>query len=154
MPILEEDLGLRNSYFIENIYLLTLTHFILMTDSRFVLRLPGVVSPWTGQHYIGFVLDVLDKCLDWNADYYLPNSNEPLANITGMSMVRWDQKRKRNDRIGVYQVLDDEGRVLDGEYLIIGLPYDTNMNILEERARSVLEDYHAILVKERFRQGQ
>ncbi len=116
----------------------------MMTEGDNVIRLRRVISPWVRDHYIGLVLDVLDEYLGWDADYYLPLSNDPLGTMNAMCMIKWDQKNKTSHKISVFRVSHEE-------YLVKGLPSNTDIRDLEDKVQAIWENYYNRLIEQKSR---
>jgi len=107
-------------------------------------NLRNVKSPWDGRYYIGFVLDLVNKYLDWGADYYLPLSHCPLNDLRGMSMIKWNEKRKRNDVIRIQRSKNDESF-----YSINGFPDFIDFSDFERRVQGMWDNYYEMMDIER-----
>ena len=94
--------------------------------SNFVLKLEGVVSPYNGEHYVGFVLDVLREYLGWNVNNYILNGNTLYDENATISM------RLKDSRISVRRIEKDT-------YLISGFPESENKEDLQRRAPEILK---------------
>ncbi len=106
-----------------------------MSTNYFNLR--NVKSPWNGEYYIGFVLDVVNRYLDWNPDCYLPRGHGDLSMVDGMSMVKWNKKRKRNDVIRIIRSREDRDF-----YLIDGFPDYIDFSDFEKRVQGMWDNYY------------
>lgn len=104
--------------------------------SRECFELKGVKSPWNGEYYIGFVLDLLNDYLMWEADYYLPLGYGPLGKLEGMVMVKWDQNSKKSHLIKVRRIGEEKYEVLD-------FPDNMDFSDFERRAQGMWDKYYA-----------
>lgn len=88
-----------------------------MTTNKLVFKLRNVKSPWGGNGYVGFVLDLIDDYLNWEADFYLPSSHGRLDELKGMRMVKWNPIKKENEEIRLIRSSEDYNL-----YLVCGFP--------------------------------
>lgn len=90
-------------------------------DVKF-FRLKGVRSPWNGEYYIGFVLDIVKEYLGLDVEHYTLSFGSPLFDAR-VGII----ERKGRDNIIVWRVLKKVGEeefLRENNYWIRNFPED------------------------------
>jgi hypothetical protein len=95
-----------------------------------ILRLRGVKSPWNGQHYIGFVLDIINKYLRWESKEYHMSGGK-YSEAKSATMHHGESVRGEMIRV------DSLGK---GRYAIRGFPQDRDFDDFKRQAQGILEN--------------
>jgi len=99
-----------------------------MKNNVRILSLEHVRSPYTGEHYIGFVLDVINEYLGWGVkEYHLDGGTLSKRRVGEMS-------NDSGENIRVNRIPNQEGI-----YAVGGWPCDNEWDVFQREAQRVLE---------------
>jgi len=97
--------------------------------TKHIFKLEGVRSHYNGEHYIGFVLDVIREYIGWKVEYYCMSNGNTMASFSRASM--------SNAKGGRIVIVSSEENV--DEYFLFGFPADRDFKDFKRVAERLLE---------------